>query len=525
MANAELDTYSQLRNLSEFTDITALSIFATMVDYAGDIGSLELTVLVSDWFIELESRNLTEAQRVNLFYCVSNLWAIRYQLEIQNTQGSWDWEQSELQNQIIYLRKAIVSESFAHLPKQRKCEIFTNLANAYDTVGRFVEAREYYSKAIRLDENFWMARGNRGRAAMYYADKLYDFGHRNIFAMFACKDICLAVQSIKDYPNLGDASLLPFFENAQRQIAEKFDVKEIEELYCPEEFSWGNSKEEIKYRKWVAKNKAFLNPLNDFETRSIIAQDVLSLPSFATNIDEPPVLLGFFNQIKQEYASARFLLYEGINSEESHFSDKGVGLVNTLDYPQYGIATEKIKIAFRTLYSIFDKIAFFLNYYLKLGVDEQKISFRNIWFNFGKKPKNIKDVFNKSKNLAFRGLFWMSKDFFEEDFKEFLEPDAIEINVIRNHLEHKYLKVKMYENLGAKAVDNYVGPFYDNLSYKISKDRIEKKTLELLKRARSAIINLSLGMNFEERKREALRPENMMIAPMTTGMIDDEWKI
>ncbi len=370
-----------------------------------------------------------------------------------------------------------------------------------------------------------MARGNRGRAVMYYADKLYDFGHRNIFAMFAYKDINLAVQSIKDYPNLGDVSLLPFFENAQRQIANKFDVKKIEELYCPEGFSWGNSQEEIEYRKWVAENNAFLNPLNDFETGPIIAHDVLSLPSFVTNIDEPPVLIGLFNQIKQEFASARFLFFEGMRSEESHFSDQGVGLVNTLDYPQYGIATEKIKIAFRMLYSIFDKMAFFLNYYLKLGIEEQKISFRNIWFNFGKKPKTIKDEFNKSENWAFRGLFWMSKDFFEDDFKEFLEPDAIEINAIRNYLEHKYLKVKMFENLDTKAVKNYFDSFNDNLSYQISKKEIEKKTLELLKRARAAIINLSLGMNFEEQKKASLRPENMMIAPMITGMIDDEWKL
>lgn len=525
MPKTNYDKYSRLSNLSKFTNIKALSIFADMVDYSGDTGSLELTDLILDWFIELANRKLTDKQRVNLYYCVSNLWANRYNIKRSVRQDLWDWEQCELQNQIIYLRKAIVSAGFVHIPKQRKCEIYTNLANAYDTVGRFVEARDYYSKAIKIDENFWMARANRGRAAMHYASILYDLGHRDIFAMFSYRDINRAIQNLKNYPYLGDVGLLPFFEDSQMQIADKFDIEKIEEQYCPNDFDWGNSEEEIKYRKWVAQNHFFLNPLNDFEIGPIIAYDVLGLPSFVTNIDEPPVLIGLFNQIKQEYASARFLLYEAMNSTESHFSDLGVLLVNTLDYPIYGIATEKVKIAFRMLYSIFDKIAFFLNYYLMLGVAENKVNFRNIWFENSKLSREIKHNFNTSENWAFRGLFWMSKDFFEKDFKEFLEPDAIEINAIRNHLEHKYLKVKMFESLGKKALDKNIDPFYDSLSYQISKTELEKKTFELLKRARSAITNLSLGMNFEERKKEALRAENTVIAPMITGMIDDEWKI
>ncbi len=74
-------------------------------------------------------------------------------------------------------------------------------------------------------------------------------------------------------------------------------------------------------------------------------------------------LQGFFNQMKQEYASARWLLYEGLQEDRVHFSDHDVRLCNTLDYSCHSLTVEKTKIAFRMAYSLFDKIAFFLNGY------------------------------------------------------------------------------------------------------------------------------------------------------------------
>src|SRR5207245_1998729 len=92
----------------------------------------------------------------------------------------------------------------------------------------------------------------------------------------------------------------------------------------------------------------------------------------------PPVI-GFFNQIKQEFVSARYLYYEGLRSKGPHFSDRDVLLYNTLDYPVYSLATEKLRAAFRLAYSLFDKISFFLNHYLQLGHNPNKVSFRGVW--------------------------------------------------------------------------------------------------------------------------------------------------
>jgi hypothetical protein len=57
-------------------------------------------------------------------------------------------------------------------------------------------------------------------------------------------------------------------------------------------------------------------------------------------IDEPPSLTGFFNEMKQEFASARWLLFEALHAGHVHFSDRCVALHNTLDYPSNALAVE-----------------------------------------------------------------------------------------------------------------------------------------------------------------------------------------
>ena len=44
------------------------------------------------------------------------------------------------------------------------------------------------------------------------------------------------------------------------------------------------------------------------------------------------------------------------------------------------LSDEKLKIAFRMAYSLFDKIAFFLKKYFRLPVSEQRVNFRTLWY-------------------------------------------------------------------------------------------------------------------------------------------------
>ena len=98
-----------------------------------------------------------------------------------------------------------------------------------------------------------------------------------------------------------------------------------------------------------------------------------------------------------------------------------------------------MKAAYRLCYSLFDKIAFFLNHYMKLGIPERRISFRHVWRD--KEAGPVRQAFLASENWPWRGLFWLSKDLYESDLSNVLEPDARALHDLRNHLEHKYVKV------------------------------------------------------------------------------------
>ncbi len=278
-------------------------------------------------------------------------------------------------------------------------------------------------------------------------------------------------------------------------------LKKVDQALRLDDHELGRSKEEREYRGWALQERLFLNPLNDLGPYNLAATDSLSLPDFITPLDEPPTLVGLFNQIKQEYVSGRWLLFEGMHSHAAHFSDRDVVLYNTLDYPSYALAVEKVKVAYRVAYSLFDKIAFFLNDYAKLGVTATNIDFRRLWYvGQDARMRVVRPELVQLQNLPLHGLFWLAKDFFDLDIQEVMEPDAQALWEIRNCLEHRYLKV--HEMLIQRpAVGGGPDIWSDRLAYSVQRNEFERKTLHLFKLARAAIIYLSLGMHREEKRR------------------------
>ena len=78
------------------------------------------------------------------------------------------------------------------------------------------------------------------------------------------------------------------------------------------------------------------------------------------------------------------------------------------------------------------------------------------------------------------------------------ELEASELNEIRNHLEHKYLKLHDDMWQGTHAEDDKLSKaLADTLAHSIYRDDFQKKTRRLLKIARAALIYLSLGIESE----------------------------
>jgi hypothetical protein len=192
-----------------------------------------------------------------------------------------------------------------------------------------------------------------------------------------------------------------------------------------------------------------------------------------------------FNQVKEEYIYARYLLYEVVSSDYNvHFADKEVHLDDVLNYSAYSIRLEKLKTAFRTVYSLFDRIAFLLNSYLNLGIEEHKVSFNNIWKVLEEKEE---------QNIAIGALHWINRDFIEK-FGDSATPHAKKLKELRNALEHKFVSVHIF------PVEKEV-QIGEDFIYRISEEHLIAYSMDLLKLVREAVIELTVAIRIEEYQR------------------------
>ncbi len=513
---------------------TALERIGHLIDQSHDLSRDDGTTRALEWCDALAKRRLPAARRATLSYFKANAWANKVKLRHTKPAFRWRWEQPEVAQQILFLREALNSSGFDELHPARRCQIFTNLGNQLNHVGRSAEALEYWSRALTIEPHFWMARGNRGSAFIDYAKALYDRGHSAALLLTAHRDLTAALASAASHPRFGYTEAAEAFAERKAHVEVGLNVSQATKSIKFDGYELGGTSDEQHYRRWCLDHCLFLNPLNDLGPHSIAARDVLMLPGFTTGIKEPPSIVGYFNQMKQEYASARWLCYEGVHATELHFSDRGVGLINTLDYPSYSLAVEKVKAAYRIAYSLFDKAAFFLNTYMKLKMDPKRVSFRYVWHEAANRAAPVRRKFETSENWPFRGLYWLSKDIFDEKFQETTEPDARALYEIRNHLEHKYLKVHEMRMPTASKWRAARAFTMDDMAYSVWRREFEENTLRVLKLSRAALVYLSLGMHREEQRRAERRerprkgtgkkPGSGLVVPIHLDPWDDEWK-
>jgi hypothetical protein len=292
------------------------------------------------------------------------------------------------------------------------------------------------------------------------------------------------------------------------------DIPRIEALNPLDSEDASASEEEREYRTWCTNHCLYLNYANDLGPYAVANHDFLGIGTHAVDVATPHLFDSFFDQMEQEYVSARWLLYEGTTGGTTHFSDKGVALAASEPRPALSLRVEKLKAAYRMSYSLFDKIGYFINAYMQLGIPKDRVSFRNLWRPDKTKP--IRSQFDLHGNWAFCALYWLAKDFYEDANDQVVEPQALDLGLIRNHLEHKYLRITVAETPAGLPTD---------LAFSVSREQFAKKALHLLRLARSALIYLSLGVGFEEQRRNLTREESGMEEFAVTPLVPDSEKI
>jgi len=478
----------------------SLELYGALIDAAGDAHDEDALVRATEMTSAVEAAcsgwHVSWAR-----YCLSNAWAELYRLR-RYPHRALSWQQAELRSQIFHLRSALQHEAIDEMDSGRRAQIHCNLGNALDATGRVIDAIEQWEAALQFNPVLAMARGNLGKGLAFYARTLYDDGHQLWLVVRAREHLQRAVQIGLGRDGATYPAALKHFEAEVHRIEKLLastGVALTQSTTWMQKSSLGSTKREREYRTWCLQRKLFLNPMNDAYIEPVAACDVLSLP---THRGEGVGIkfLAFFNQMKQEYAYARWCLFDGTTSTKVHWADHDVKLSFNVDHARYSVALEQVKTAFRAAYSLLDKVAYFVNSYFQLNIDEKKVDFKSVWTE-QKRPNvgQVREVLENSKNISLQALYWLSQDIYDDKTHEVALPDARSLKDLRNHLEHKFLKV-----VDLKSDDDGAPMFRDDLAHQVTPEELTAKAERVLKISRSALIYLCLAMH----RAETLRPDD-----------------
>jgi hypothetical protein len=394
------------------------------------------------------------------------------------------FKKSDLNIAINYYRKAL---DFKLENIVLTSQIWVNLGNCYDHLGRVVDALECYDQAINLKPDHGVALGNKGMALLRYASAAGE--HEGTFIVEAYS---LLIQALR----LGvPPEIVNSFSELAKQIKEHFQDKGA--LDNPPKYPGykirSRSKIERFFVEFCLRNKLYLNPCDFCQKCDAAIGDTVAIKTMIVEKNKREKadlkndtylhLSGYLNQIKEDYVTARFLLilsrFRGLNLS---FADRRVRIINTLDHSILNIRVHLMRTSFKVFYDTLDKIACFINEYLNLGVSPRAVSFRKIWYIKNDFKKGImRERIVNTKNLSLNALFDMHRDF--EDGRNRT------LRNIRDALTHRFINIQMV----TKQQDE------ENMT----EDELVRRTLELARAVRSAVLYLLHFVYVEETKKKA----------------------
>jgi len=497
-------TEDNLQNISLLNPTAAINRLGEWInaaDRTNDIAKLDKVLAVKDLVIEM-SKSKEEVMRLNYF--LGNAYSLRHRIVALKSNIPSNWESDDIRLAIYYFRLVVNDSIQNKAPHYLKDQARINLSNALDRVGRCFESLPYLKQVKEESTEYYMALGVLGSHLHYMSKYMHFDSYRNIYAYYAHNYMSLALENESEL----EVGAADDFCSKCRELESLYDLTSILDTLANRRTEIKSTNiNETKYRQWCRANVLFLCPLNDITQDIWIDHDCLKPKSLTCLVDEIPFLLELYNQIKSAYITARELVYKSLINSEEVCEWKNVSFIDTFLGSIHSKRVELLKMAYVHLYSVLDKIAFFLNKYLDLSIDIKHVYFKNMWRE--RNNKGLRDRFINSHNWPLQGLYALSSDLFYDEESHIglsLEQEARDIETIRHAIIHRYFEVVEYpKNLIESRPFNQ--PNLANGIIILSLDDFSNKVLNLLFKVRSCIQYLTLGIHREEKVKKCHDPK------------------
>ena len=370
--------------------------------------------------------------------------------------------------------------AFDHWP-----QVFTNLGNEFDEIGRYVEAMTCYSQALVHEPEFGMARGNRAKAINDFSEwhQFVDLSQKTLMAKHAYDELKEAIAGPAELTTEALGTFGKLLNGYQGRATAEFFKIDVGGFLAK------NEKALSPVEAWSVKNRLALNALNEIFDHSIARKDLLHI-QFP---DVPPEFQEFFGLLKSDFITARSMAYAAVVGMET-------AKENEAEESERREVEKNMTLALRIAYSLFDKIGHFIQYFWIKDAKEKRLSFKNLWYEKPGAVHNpaLRAEFEDSRNPFLRGLFWLSKDIWprgdeEKKNRMVIEPEAEKIGELRNFVEHKFVLMDWKDGIALSAMADRAAAG-DGFCLCVTQEDFLKKTVKTLKLARAALFYLSYAV-------------------------------
>lgn len=278
-----------------------------LTDLAGELGRKDGIECALVWYEALERRGVSGGQMIALDFGRANAIAA------DRSGTEWKWEQPTLAREIFYLRRAVSNPLFVQCHANTRSMCLNNLGKRLQVAGRMIEALDCWRRVLEVNPNFGMSLCNRARVLAAYAETLDDHDEKALFYWGAHREASAAIAPTALYATTHNDELTRNHTKELKEWLESFlDVRGIAALDPLKDQDISVTEEEHDYHHWCLSNCLYLNSINSLGRYSIATTDSVGLAAHVVRVDAPYRLESFFDQMKQEYVSARWLLYEGL---------------------------------------------------------------------------------------------------------------------------------------------------------------------------------------------------------------------